>query len=307
MLGRANGGDPQPAVERAPYPQGEAHYPPRELRWTNNKGWMTQSRVMVARSGGIDSGLVFVHGWRGRATETWEAFPRAIRFTPEAVRADAFLVEYPTTRATVTIAAGHFADFLKDLLSDPAGTCVNPSLPQGATPRQAFRYKRLILVAHSMGAAVVRRAVIDLDSDELTNAQRESIQLLFFAPAHKGSTLPLLVQSGLGLDRLPGAGLVGKALTLYYRSLEDLAENSDFLRGLADGCKTAREERMQHGDPYGHLRAHVYHADGDKVVVQNQFDRDYRIQPVMGTNHRGICKPDDHYRIPVAALQSLLV
>ena len=80
--GRANGGDPQPAVERAPYPQGEAHYPPRELRWTNNKGWMTQSRVMVARSGGIDSGLVFVHGWRGRATETWEAFPRAIRFCP---------------------------------------------------------------------------------------------------------------------------------------------------------------------------------------------------------------------------------
>jgi hypothetical protein len=56
-----------------------------------------------------------------------------------------------------------------------------------------------------------------------------------------------------------------------------------------------------------HLRAKVYHARSDKVVVQNDFDPDYPFEPVMGTNHRTICKPLEAYRTPVEALSAMLL
>ena len=158
-----------------------------------------------------------------------------------------------------------------------------------------------------MGAVVSRRALLDLErDDQLTDAQLQRIRLLFFAPAHKGSSIAGLIEAGFGLDWLPGATAVSKMLTLYYRSLQDLADSSESLRNLAVHAAEVREGRTRAKKRYDHLRAIVYHAENDKVVSQEPFDADYPIEPIMRKNHRNVCKPDNEYRTPVLALEAAL-
>lgn len=284
-----------------------AHYPLGELRWTGDNGWMPHSRALICRNDDVETGIVFVHGWGGSAGDTWEAFPRAIRSMMETAHADAFFVDYPSRQHSVAFCAAQFTAFLLDILRTPAATIVNPSLPPSAQQRPTeSSYRRILIVAHSMGAVIARRAVVDLDRDELKIYESSSIRLLFFAPAHRGSSIPLLIGSGLGLEWLPGAALVGASLTLYYRSLQDLAEGSECLTSLAEDCKAMREQRMENDEDYRYLLAEVYHAQSDKVVNQNQFDHDHRMRPIMRRDHRSICKPDAEYATPVSALRSLL-
>lgn len=294
-------------------PEHEAinHYPVDELRWTNEEGqWLKGSRVLLCRQPATTA-ILFVHGWGGDAHKTWEAFPHALRFSPETAAADAFLLTYASRKFAVETFASHMALFLRDLLHRPVAEILNGSLPRGGEPRlAAFRYERVVIVAHSMGAVISRRALLDLDElppekGGLADNDRQKIRLLLFAPAHKGSTLPLLIASGLGLDFLPGSTLAGIALSQYYRSLRDLAVGSESLRLLEDDSKRARERHATAGIT-DHLVAHVYHAADDKVVEQERFDRDHKMPAIFGHHHRSVCKPTHDYRRPVAALRDVL-
>jgi hypothetical protein len=131
--------------------------------------------------------------------------------------------------------------------------------------------------------------------------------LLLFAPAHTGSRIPLLIGSGYGLDFLPGAAVVGSLLKLYFVSLRDLEEGSPFLSDLARDNREVREARQSQNQVAPHLRATVLHARNDKVVTQQDFDADYPYYPVMGRNHRTICKPADDYTKPIEALQKMFL
>jgi len=295
------------------------HHPLGELTWLGDNDWFKGSRVLlsldplaIAPPG--QTAIIFLHGWGGSGAETWEAFPPALRALPQATGADVFFLQYPSRDKSAAVCGGKVAEFLRDLLRAPSEQIVNPSLPSSASPRAPATYQHILIVGHSMGAAVGRRAVLDLDRDDLTDEERHRIRMLFFAPAHKGSSLPLLIRSGLHLDWLPGSTLVGAALTTYYRSLHDLAEDSTFLTTLEGDSKAARDERARgHATPAAaaaavrYLRARVCHADGDKVVAQDRFDDDFRpAQTIRHTNHRSICKPREQYQDPVKALKGLL-
>jgi pimeloyl-ACP methyl ester carboxylesterase len=268
---------------------------------------MADSQAMLNRGPRVSTAIVFVHGWGGSAGGTWEEFPAALRTLPEAAGADAFFIDYPSTKHSVAVCGDEMREFLVDLLRSPSTNVVNPSLPAGAPPRgSAERYARIVIVAHSMGAVVARRALLDLDREELSLPERESIRFLFFAPAHRGSDLPKLVASGFGLDVLPGSRLIGQALRIYYRSLTDLDRNSDCLKDLRDDSKAARARRAQKGEPDDDLRALSLHALDDKVVSQDRFDEDHRGRPIARRHHRSVCKPDAAYRRPVDELRALL-
>jgi alpha-beta hydrolase superfamily lysophospholipase len=268
---------------------------------------MSGSQAMLNKALSATTAIIFVHGFNGSARGTWEEFPSVIRTMPEARGADAFFVNYPSTTESVQICAEEFRAFLTDILRDPIQTVVNPSLPRAANQRGiAPLYTRVVLVAHSMGAVVVRRAVLDLNREGIATHERDAIRLLFFAPADKGSELPELVASGLWLSFLPGAQLVGKLLVNHYRSLADLDKQSPALSLLSDDSKEARAKRIANGEPDDYLRAHVLHAHRDKVVVQIRFDNDRWGRPIAGQNHRTSCKPKGTYRRPADELRRLL-
>ena len=303
-------------------PFAPAHYPLSELTWLGDNDWFRGSRVLLRIDGKpaaaeadlASTAIIFVHGWGGTSTDTWEAFPRTLRAMPSAARADIFFLQYPSRSNSTAVCGSKVAEFLLDVLRSPAERIVNPSLPSAAPARKSSTYTRILIVGHSMGAVVARRGLLDLDRDELTNDERKRIRMLFFAPAHKGSDLPLLVQSGLGLDIVPGGSLLGWALTVWFRSLHDLAEGSEALRLLDMDSREAREARADHSSTLAtteatrYLRARVYHADGDKVVSQERFDDDLRPPPgtIRERNHRSVCKPMHHLQDPAAALAAIL-
>jgi pimeloyl-ACP methyl ester carboxylesterase len=295
------------------------HYTLSELTWNGDNEWFHGSRVLVcndpvASPPATRTAIIFLHGWGGSASETWEAFPHSLRGMSHTAHADVFFLQYPSRSRSAAVCGSKFAEFLRDVLWSSAERVINPSLPASAPPRGPSMYERIVIVAHSMGAAVARRGLLDLDRDELTDEQRRRFRMLFFAPAHKGSSLPLLIRSGMHLDWLPGSALVGAALTTYYRSLHDLAEDSNFLKTLEADSKEARGARaVFQSTPAAaaqsthYLRARVYHADGDKVVSQDRFDDDLRPPgTITHRNHRSICKPSERYQDPVTALASLL-
>ena len=270
------------------------------------------SQAMLNCKADVKTAVVFVHGWRGDAVRTWDDFPGFIRSLPEMDSADAIFLEYPTVADSVSTAGANFRLFLMDLMRNPAKTIINPSACAEAEPRdERFAYKRIILVAHSMGAVVVRRALLDCEKARREEVFKEQefakIRLLFFAPAHTGSRIPLLIGSGLGLDFLPGAVAVGSLLKLYFVSLRDLEEGSRCLSLLAQENCEFRKARESNNHVVEHLRATVYHAENDKVVTDYHFDADYSTHPVNKRNHKSICKPADDYRKPVEALRSMFL
>lgn len=284
-----------------------AHFPLDNLRWSGDEGWMPQSQALLCQAEPAKA-IVFVHGFGGGADATWEQFVRFLREMPEAADADAFFVDYPSTTHPIPFCSSMFEDFLLDLLREPSLKVVNPTLPEEAPRRpDGALYGKVILVGHSMGAVVARRALLDLDRDELTQEQRESVHMLFFAPAHKGArSLGGLVAAGFGLDKLPGGSLVGGLLRLRYRSLSDLLKESECLSDLAADSKARREERARDKENTDYLRAHVYHAQNERIVYGDRFGDDRRTNPVMAQGHGSVCKPREGFTKPAEALRKLL-
>jgi pimeloyl-ACP methyl ester carboxylesterase len=291
-----------------PLHDGIQHYPQTQLRWAREEAWMPNSQVLLSRHPRPVNAVIFIHGWGGDAGSTWDSFPQFAGTMPETSNADVFFLDYPSLQSQVPFCAAQLRGFLFDLVRQPVNCIINPSLPTSA-PRRAENgfYRRVLIIAHSMGAVISRRALLDLDQqpDGFTDNELARFKLLFFAPAHSGSAIPLLIGSGLGLDFVPGAKLIGSLARLWFQSLRDLEEGSSFLRQLADDCKELREARTERHASVRHLRAAVYHAQNDRVVSQNNFDHDPPFKPVMGQNHRSICKPNETYRDPVEAFRAL--
>jgi len=150
-----------------------------------------------------------------------------------------------------------------------------------------------------MGAVVVRRALVDLEVDSTVAPLLSRIGLLLFAPAHKGSHVPLLITDGLGLDILPGARAIAAVLRIYYRSVNDLEIGSDALKRLEEDTRARLQLRRAQSLGITHLVASVMHAEHDKVVSQEPFAEDLPFEPVMQKSHTSICRPTKDYTLPV--------
>jgi pimeloyl-ACP methyl ester carboxylesterase len=109
-----------------------------------------ESNVTPIRANGLDSAVIFLHGFTGGRDDTWDRFPLLLgNATPDW---DIFSVGYATT-----------------LLPDVVGIwSADPDLPILATllrtqlgirPLEAFQ--SLTLIAHSMGGLIVQKTLVD--------------------------------------------------------------------------------------------------------------------------------------------------
>jgi hypothetical protein len=257
----------------------ETHSPPLNL----GQSMESQVRWSKEPEGKL---LVFVHGFRGSATQTWGGLPNLICLQKEAKGYDVVSFGYES----VKLDAGHCANklhvFLNRLLVKDPTQLINRNLKdweQAPLRNAGFTYKKVVLVGHSLGACVIRRAFLNqlIAGDGIWP---NAVKQIWFAPAHRGaSALRLFAAVTLGIR---GGLNLAIATTYFARVLADLKEDSPFLRELHAQTERLCEKFPQLNSPL------TFWAEQDGVVVNGQFASDRApFVEIQGTGHISICKP----------------
>jgi hypothetical protein len=246
--------------------------------------------------------VVFVHGFAGDPLGTWVGFPQRLP-TKSACRGhDLFFYGYDGVRKGATFSAAILREFLETLLSAP-GSLAEGSAGAAQRPTDAFAYDTIVLAAHSLGAVVVRRALLDVAQGH--HAKRTSaVRLVLYAPAHRGGTIIPLAQQALGVLRVVPVAALAKS---WARVLVDLEPGSDALETLKADTEAALARATADGAAVTHLvAACVLHGEDDSIVGQVGFCQDPPMTPVRGADHFEVCKPTDDRPQPLDHLLSHL-
>lgn len=239
--------------------------------------------------------VVFVHGFGG-GVSTWDEFDELLPLEPRAAGADLVFFTYDGLRAPVLTSAAQLRDMLDELMTSPS-RCVNGTLePEDHRPA-SFAYHKLVLVAHSLGAVVTRKAL--LDAYRVRAPWLDRVELVLFAPAHRGAPVIDVARETLGLFH--AAMMTVMKVVTTYSVLADLEPDSPLLADLR-----AQTERALSAGARTLAARHVATAAHDKVVAHLDFVlEDAPAVPLPGS-HTSICKPSDNYTSPIEIVARFL-
>ena len=267
-----------------------------------------------------DSLTVFVHGFWGDSTSTWQEFQRFVDDAqlsfPNFHDSDLLFFDYPSTKWTIEVAAHDLLRFLKSVYPrtneerfaslQPAASIFGLNSRLLLSRPVPFEYTKLTLIGHSMGAVILRRALLI----ELTNQIEElragasapddsllHANLILFAPAHLG------FKYGDLADIVSSSHWALAALRLIYQirhapAYADLVALSPVLRGIQD-----QTERYVTEFPFARaLRATIVWGARENVVFMGGYAEDSVVAPIPARDHIDICKPSDQYESPMEVI-----
>lgn len=266
----------------------QEHYLPEDLTF----GVGTSAHWAKAPS---QSALVFVHGFFGHAVTTWTSFPELLLADSRLRDVDIIFYGYDGRRRQAGNSALEFLQFLTKLAEEPSKVSAS-GLGRSST---AQPYRRLVIAAHSLGAVIVRRAL--LDAARANPSWLERVRLVLFAPAHNGAYAAVLASAFIS-DQDWFLGKLAGAVTQYnIPLLEDLKPDSVVIRRLQDETRQALA-KAQAVDPNAspaHLvpRAVVW-ANDDRVVINQPFESD-PLALLWDGDHAHVCKPNLGFVDPV--------
>jgi hypothetical protein len=241
--------------------------------------------------------VIFVHGFNGAATGTWMQFPDRIMTNPIFAGSDVVYYGYDGVFQQAQDSGGQFYLFANQLIANPLAVVPEKIRPFLNRP-PAFSYDRITLVAHSLGAVVVRLALLDAHKNK--RPWLASSEIILYAPAHMGSSnIPELVsQALLGIPYLKW---VGGAVTFKLKVLRDLKEESGLLKSLQDRTKAALADAPE-------LRARaIVVTSKDDAVKNNYFLTDPTPSRMDTATHVTICKPDPQFEAPAKFLDKQML
>lgn len=227
--------------------------------------------------------VLLVHGFGGGAATTWTGLRSLTDDDPATEHADVVSYGYNSTNAPVANSAVLLRSFIEAMLGSDARFLA--MITQATGQAAARDYARVFIVAHSLGAPVARRAL--LDAIEGGAAWPKRARLILFAPAHMGTRLledqPML---GGGLGGLVSTILV--AWKLGRPAVDDLKAGSVFLSRLANDTRRYILEGWAET-----LKARqVLFGENEKVVNVDRFCEDPVQQVWPDHTHVSICKVD---------------
>lgn len=249
--------------------------------------------------------VVFVHGFGGQAVGTWERFPESARVGDWWRASDMLFVGYDSVRDSIAGAANRLRRHLPDFYPRPPAELLDI---EGVTlrPLPSSPYQELVLVGHSLGGVVVRRALSDAAGAWLDQRETDPKTL---RPALLGAKVRLFSPASAGFRSAGWLGLVQAspiwiAVNMYLRrssAYSDLQPGSQF---LADTRRRTETLVTSHPDDLRALRASILWANPDEVVLTERYDSDLVDDTVDNTTHRGVCKPCDSYPTPWRFVES---
>lgn len=206
------------------------------------------------RATGREAAVVFVHGFSGGA-ETWAGFLDLLMVEDSVASWDVFGVSYPS---------GLRIDIANLWAADPSINILATELVTVASQMPLSRYKRIALVAHSMGGLVVQRAILD----DVALAARLSHVICFGTPS-------------AGLIKATFFGRLK-------RQLRDMGTDSEFIKRLRANWRSKFGENLQ----FDFL---VVQGDRDEFVSGHSSLEPFpnNCRRVVPGNHLEIVRPLD--------------
>lgn len=235
--------------------------------------------------------IVFVHGFMGDKFTTWHKMHEELVREPSAAGTDLIFYGYASVQPQAQASAGLLRQFLHELVT------LAPSVTARMHPaRQAlanFSYSKIIIVAHSLGAAITRRALLDLHNAGAS--WTKDVSLLLFAPAHCGAQLAelrkeLTQQSGSSI-----ISLISAFFSLRSQAARDLERRSIFIRRL----KSETAAALANGSITCLKARKVIFGQKDSVVLVERFCNDPCEDIWHGHNHTSVCKVSPQFTDPL--------
>jgi hypothetical protein len=241
--------------------------------------------------------LLFIHGFSGDAILTWSDFHIMLPDCANCAGRDLFFYGYDGLRAEMLASASLFRGFLERLFRGGA-EFVNANLPPAARRPLDFGYDELTIVAHSLGAVITRRALLDATRTKAGWLSR--VNMVLYAPAHSGASvvdLALVTAGSFSFLRF-----FGSFARFESPLIDQLKPGSPDLRRLLEETKAACE-----GGANAHLVARkVIIAEYEKIVRNETFHMDPPADTIPNATHTTICKPRSDFRAPLQHLEACL-
>jgi pimeloyl-ACP methyl ester carboxylesterase len=241
--------------------------------------------------------VVFVHGFSGDPISTWSDFHLLLPAAQRCAGHDFFFYGYDGLWADMNASAALLRDFLDRLLGSTSALA-NANLPSDGQRPANFEYEEILFVAHSLGAVMIRRALLDLTA--MGRPWLAKSRLVLFAPAHKGARvvdLALQITTGMTfIKQFVGIARFQSPL------IDQLKPDSTELRDLLEDTKKARRRGAN-----PHLRAQqVVFAEYEKIVQNLRFADDPPAETIPDTHHTNVCKPRTGFLRPLELVEPFL-
>jgi pimeloyl-ACP methyl ester carboxylesterase len=241
--------------------------------------------------------VLFIHGFSGDPIKTWSDFHVLLPAAQHCKGRDLFFYGYDGLRANMTSSAALLREFLDRLFEQP-GKFVNSNLSSDAERSDNFQYTELVLVAHSLGAVIVRRALLDLT--RLGRPWLSKTKLVLFAPAHMGASVADLALEAVSNFRF--LRFFGAVARFESPLIDQLKPGSPELSALLQETKLACKNGGN-----SHLKARkVVIAEYERIVRNETFADDPPPVTIPDTEHTTVCKPRADFLRPFELLEEIL-
>lgn len=251
--------------------------------------------ALLSRNAAATTAAVFVHGFNGDAEMTWDGFRDVVARSDRWDDWDFYFLGYKSTRERVGMTALKLTEFVGEIFPSPPADLVEGEDPwTGETvwlrDPDETRYERLVLVGHSQGGVVIRKAVLEAarSAGNKRGQGRHPIcgaELRLFAPALFGVELsgwPGVAKSIGGLWTYVHLRLV------HSPSFHELQVGSTLLTRLQEGTERLAGRLLT----MSALRSRIQWAGKDDFVVGfERYECDPPYEGVEEATHTSICKP----------------
>ncbi|MCX5042485.1 hypothetical protein OG921_04770 [Aldersonia sp. NBC_00410] len=242
--------------------------------------------------------VVFVHGFNGRAISTWRNVAEASEQRQWWRQADLLFVGYPSLKDNVTAVAHRLRRELPRFYPHPFAEAMYVSAAEhggdaagGVRPRENVDpYDELLMVGHSLGGLIVRRALCD-EAAELQDVAHSpgrtsrrgllDAQVRLFSPASAG----FRAAGFLGFAKAFGVWAAVEPFLRRASAYTDLQPGSVILTETR-----TRTENLVAAKGYDALRPRIVWASPDDVVIGERYSTDWVDSAWDGRTHTSVCK-----------------